>query len=178
MSFFDLSDGKSAKDTGTSFESGGGDFPVIPDNTDVVAVCDSAAWGESMGNRVIKLRWGVMKPTEYENRKVFQNLKVFDPDPKKADKAKRMLAAIDANAGGKLLALNHEPTDEDLELALTNRFMLLKLKVFTPKGDDGKPDAEKSMNWVAAVSPKDGAPTKAKPAAKKAPAPDPDDIDF
>ena len=48
-----------------------------------------------------------MKPDEFAKRVIFQKVKVFgtsrDKDPQAtADKAKRMLAAVDQNAGGKL----------------------------------------------------------------------------
>jgi len=67
-----------------------------------------------------------------------------------------MLVAIDANAKGKLVELGREPTDEDLETALVNRPMLLKLGVW-------EMDGGKSGNWVKAVSPKETAPSKPAP---------------
>lgn len=153
--FFDLSDGKSAVDTGGDFSL---DNPMepLPDGTDVVAICEQAKWDESefVTGKFINLRWSVLKPGEYENRKIFQKLKVNDP--KAGDKAKRMLVAIDANAKGQLVTLGREPTDEDLEKALLNRPMVLKLGVWEMEGG-------KSGNWVKAVSPKSSAPTKPTP---------------
>ena len=52
-----------------------------------------------------------------------------DKDPKAtADKAKRMLAAIDANAGGKLNASARKPEDQDLMMALAGKIMAIKLR--------------------------------------------------
>jgi len=83
-----------------------------------------------------------------------------------------MLAAIDANAGGKLSKVPRRPSDDDLALALTNRPMIIKCMVWE-MGDN-------SGNWIAAVSPKSKGVSvaDAKPMAKKpAPVPDVDDDD-
>lgn len=156
--FFDLSDGKSAATGEKEFSN---QIEPIPDKTDVEVICEAAKWGEWEGTRNIKLTWGVLKPSEYSNRKVFQTLNIFHADAKKADKAKRMLAAIDANAKGMLASLNKEPTDDDLERALVNRPpMLLKLGVYNER------------NYVMAVSPR-GSSAPSKPAPKTD-----DDIDI
>ena len=64
-----------------------------------------------------------------------------------------MLAAIDKNAGGKLLETEKEPNDRTLMLLL-NKPMLIKIMVWEMN--------EKSGNWVASVSPRDtGSPTSA-----------------
>jgi len=121
-----------------------------------------------------------MEPAEYANRKVFQKLWVTDDDPnakdaekaaKKRDKAKKMLAAIDANCGGKLAKTARKPTDDDLALALTNRPMTIKCMVWEMKGSDGTMN---SGNWIAAVGAKskgvDVKAAKPSPARKAAPA--------
>ena len=146
--FFSLSDGTSAANTTGSAELSTDILPIA-ENTNVMAVCDQAKWDEYDNTEYISLRWSILKPGEYENRKIFQKVKVFDE--KSADKHKKMLAAIDMNAGGKLVALGRAPTDEDLEVALTNRIMTLKLGEWEINGKQG--------NWVKAVSPKDSAPT-------------------
>src|SRR5690606_38171870 len=94
-------------------------------------------------------------------RVVFQKLWVKDPEPnalkkgaekadQKRDKALRMLAAIDANAGGKLARKGTEPSDDELMLALANKPMVITVKTWEMDTKDGK----KEGNWVAAVSPK------------------------
>ncbi len=153
MSFWNLSD-NSAVDTTGEFETGGGNIEPIPANTDVLAVCDEAKWDEYGDDRYISLRWAVMKPTDYKNRKVFQKIRVMNKDPAKADKAKRMLAAIDANAGGKLVAGGEEPTDENLTKCLTNKPMVLRLQVWELETEQGE---KKSGNWVSRVAPKSDA---------------------
>ena len=88
-----------------------------------------------------------------------------------------MLAAIDANAGGKLAASGAEPTDLSLQTSLTAKPMVLKLGVWDIDGKTG--------NWVQEVSkhqPKPGTAAPA-PAPKPQPAPKPapvamdDDLD-
>ena len=165
MSFWNLSDNKSV-DTSGEFETGGGNIEPIPSNTDVLAVCDEAKWDERGDDRYISLRWTVMKPADYKNRKVFQKIRVLDSDPAKADKAKRMLAAIDANAGGKLVAAGEEPTDENLTKCLTNKPMVLRLQVWELETEQGE---VKTGNWVSRVAPKSG-PSKEAPAKQEAPA--------
>lgn len=142
--FWTLSDGKKAEQT-DKFDAGAMD--ILPDNTDVLAVIEEAGWksGYEGAPDVINLRWSVLKPEALKNRKVFQKLKVNEDDPKVSDKAKKMLMAIDTNAGGKLAKLDHEPEDHELMMALMNKPMVLKIKVWKMEGKEG--------NWVAAVSP-------------------------
>ncbi len=152
--FWETSDGESLGNE-KEFDGGGGGFELIPDGSSVLAMPDEAAWDETKnGDRFIKIRWNVVKPEEFANRKVFQKLWVLDDDPnakdpaKKRDKAKRMLAAIDANAGGKLAAKGRMPTDDDLALALINKPMVIRVHEY--EGQNGG----NGGNWVAAVSSK------------------------
>lgn len=149
MGFWNTSDNQGLPSNG-EFETGGGDITPIPANTAVLAAPDEAKWDEHKGDRYINLRWVVLAPAEYKNRKVFQKIRVNASDLKKRDKAIRMLAAIDSNAGGKLMATGREPSDGELISALANRQMVLKLQVWETD------DKTKSGNWVAAVSPKKG----------------------
>lgn len=165
--FWQLSDGKVAEQT-DKFDAGGGD--VLPDNTDVLALIDEAGWkaGYEGAHDVIQLRWTVHKPDQFKGRKIFQKLKVNDPESKTSDKAKRMLMAIDTNAGGKLAQHPGEPNDSELMSALMNKPMVLKIKVWEIN--------EKKGNWVAAVSPykrtaAQAAPAPVEPAPQVAPAP-------
>lgn len=165
--FFKTSDGEDLtqnQPTG-EFDGGGGDFDPIPAKTQVLAAPDEAKWDckqtETGMDEFISVRWVIYKPDQYKGRKIFQKIRVLDPEPKKVDKAKRMLTAIDANAGGTLVKLGRKPTDADLAKALINKFMMLMLQVWKSNDKDGNPI---TGNWVSAVAPKgDGKPT---PAAK------------
>lgn len=176
MSFWDLSDGSNAAETGAEYEiPGGGNLDPIPADSSVLAMIDEAKWDDRNDASYISLRWTVLAPDEYKNRKIFQKLWVTDDDPqakdadkaaKKRDKARRMLAAIDANAGGKLARTGAAPTDESLSMALTNHPMIIKLMVWSMP-DREQPGETISGNWVTAVAPKskgvDVKPAKPKP---------------
>ena len=176
MSFFTLSTGQQVASNGT-MEMGGGDIPPIPANTNVLAAIDEAKWDEYDGNRFISFRWNVLQPSEYANRKIFQKVQVMNTDPNKRDKAIAMLAAIDANAGGKIVAAGREPTDQDLLLNLANRPMVLNLQVWEIKEDRATkqplPESEwKRGNWVSKVAPRSngGQQAQAQPQAAQTPA--------
>ena len=176
MSFWDLSTGDSAKDTGTEYEIPGGNMAPIPEGSSVLAAPDEVKWAEDKNNnRYISLRWSVLGPEEYKNRKVFHKLWVTDLDPSakdeakgiaKRDKARKMLAAIDANAGGRLSKIDRVPTDDDLALALSNRPMITTLQVWQVQ--DRQTGGTVEGNWVCAVNPKskgvDIKPATVKPA--------------
>ena len=114
MSFWDLSTGETAANTGTEYEVPSGNIEPIPAGSSVLAMIDEIKWDRKLsGEEFIAARWTVLAPEEYKNRKVFHKLWVTDADPgakdetaakNKRDKARKMLAAIDANAGGKLTA--------------------------------------------------------------------------
>lgn len=175
MSFWQTSDGtnaaQQAQADGGKFEMGGGDLAPIPEDTSVLAIAEEATNKEYEGNRYINVKWRISKPAEYANRVIFQKLHIFDPA--KADKAKKMLAAIASNAGGGLFTAmeqRNESAPSDMSLAqLCNRPMVLKLGVWELD------DKSKSGNWVKAVAPaKAGtAAPVAPPAPKPAPAPAP-----
>jgi len=147
MSFWNLSDDTEKLDTSGSFESGGGSFDPIPEGTQVIAMASEAKWDSYEGDEYISLRWDVIDG-EHKGRIVFQKIRVKDDDSKKRDKAIRMLAAIDSNAGGALMKLGTEPNDMDLANSLTNKPMALKLGVWEFN--------DKKGNWVMAVSPTSG----------------------
>lgn len=157
--------------TGT-VETGGGDMTPIPAKTQVKAAIDEAKWDAYEGDEYISLRWTVLAPAEFKNRKIFQKVRVNDPA--KAEKAKKMLGAIAVNAGGGLLKTSGEPTDSDLQKHLLNKPMALLLQVWKITPDDG--GEEMTGNWISSVSPLK---------AKAAPPPpvvddglDDEDIDF
>jgi hypothetical protein len=185
MSFWDLSDGGSAADTGTEYEIPSGNLDPIPDGSSVLAMIDEAKWDEKDNAQYISLRWSVLSPDEYKSRKIFQKLWVTDDDPmakdaskaaKKRDKALRMLAAIDSNAGGKLTPKGSAPTDNDLTACLCNKPMIIKCMIWS-LDDRDRPGEKIEGNWIAAVAPKakgiDVKPAKPRPAqsaASQAPA--------
>jgi len=140
--FWDM-EGEKLNTTG-AYRLGGDGFKLIPDNTNCIALIDKAEWQEYQGNEYINVKWLVTSPEEYKGRVVFQKLKVFDEDAKRARKAKHMLAAIDVNAGGKLSKLKTAPSPIQLH-SLNNAKMMIK--VFVWEIDD------KSGNWVGGVSP-------------------------
>src|SRR5690606_41282151 len=127
MSFWKTSDGKEVE-RNTEFDSGGG-FEVIPEGTKLLALIDEAGWKSGFEGEPdhIQIRWTVLAPEGFKNRKIFQKVRVLDTDPSKADKAKRMLAAIDANAGGKLATIDREPEDNELMGALMNKSMVIQI---------------------------------------------------
>lgn len=161
-SFWNLSTGEDLSSTASGeFDAGGGRMEIIPDNTSVLAMIDEAKWDRTQNNeRYISLRWTILAPEEFKNRKLFQKLWVADakpgtkPDKVEAtrDKAKRMFTAIDFNAGNKHLEKRIDPTDESMTMYLTNRPMVVKVMVW--EMPDRMTGAMVQGNWVGAVSPK------------------------
>jgi hypothetical protein len=166
MSFWDLSDGGSAnEDAQKEYEVPGGNMDPIPNNSDCLAHIKAAKWASKRdaNERYIEIQWQVEKPEEYLNRVVFQKLWVDDLDPmaksqdkakEKRDKARRMLATIDANAKGKLMQSGEAPTDDSLALALVDARMVVKVMLW--EMNDSQNYGEKIRgNWVSAIKPKD-----------------------
>lgn len=156
MGFWNLSDGK-AVESKSEFELGGG-FEVIPDGSRVLAAVEECKDDQWEGERFFNLKWRILDG-EYKNRIIFQKLKVFSSKEKQRDNAITMLAAIDANAGGKLMASGKEPTDFAIASALANRPMILLLRVWESE------DKQKTGNYVAGVFGRQQ--TKASPAPKQ-----------
>lgn len=155
--FWNLSDGDNAAKTGTEYEIPGGNMDPIPAGSSVLAMVDEAKWATTQNDaeEYVSLRWTVLAPEEFKNRKVFQKLWVTDHDPNakdtakaiaKTDKARKMLAAVDANAGGKLTAKDAKPSSDDLAMALMDKPMVITLGLWEMAGNSG--------NWVMAVAPK------------------------
>ena len=159
MSFWNTSDGQSAQNNDGKFEMGGDALAPIPDGTSVLAIAEEATNKEYQGDEYINIKWRVSKPVEYANRVIFQKVRAYDKDQQKADKAKRMLAAIASNAGGGLfnsMQQRGEDRPSDISLAqICNRPMVLKMGVWELD------DKSKSGNWVQAVSPAKNQPAPA-----------------
>lgn len=147
MSFLKTSDGTAITDD-KEFSKGGGAMEPIPAKTQLKAMIDEAKWAdiEKTGEAYISLRWTVLDGT-YKNRKIFQKVRVNNVDAKKRDKDMRMLAAIDANAGGMLRGIESEPSDLELMKALCNKMMAIIVQVWNDEAGNPK------GNWVSAVSP-------------------------
>lgn len=164
MSFWDLSDDtKANENTKTEYEVPGGNMEPIPNNSDVLAEIVGVKWdsGKDKDERYISIQWKVSAPQAVKNRVVFQKLWVDDLDPsaktedkarEKRDKARRMLATIDANAKGRLMQSNDAPTDDSLALALQGAEMVIKCMVWSI--DDSSTGDTITGNWVSAVKPK------------------------
>jgi hypothetical protein len=177
--FWNTSDGELATQTTGTYEAPTGNSDPIPDGSSVKAVIGSAQWKSPRDNdsvEYVELEWSVVEPAEYVNRKVWTKLWIDDLDPsasekdeakaiKKRDSHKRMLAAIDANAGGKLAKRGVRPTDSDLALALMQRPMIIKVKEWAIGDAKG--------NWVCAVSSAKGGAVNIAEAAPKKAAPKP-----
>jgi hypothetical protein len=160
-----LSDGTTVKGAEKEYETpkGNGGFTLFPDNTSVKAAIDEAKWTKDLNNlERLNLRWSIIAPEEYANRKVFQNLWIKDLEPNervrseekalaKRDRQRMMFAAIDANAGGKIVELltdGVEIKDEHLMTHLTNKPMVIRIDLMEPR------DGGKARNYVAKISPK------------------------
>lgn len=148
MTFWQTSDNTTVQAAATA-EMGGGNIEPIPSGTQLKACIDEIKWDTYQNDRYISARWTVLDG-EFKNRKIFHKIRVEDTDSKKRDKALRMLAAIDTNAGGKLMASQATPDDGALASALCMRPMAIKVQVWIINDD---PNDIKKGNWVQAVSP-------------------------
>lgn len=175
MGLFNLSDGSKAGGE-TEYDASEGFGVPLPDNTEVLAACTQIEWDEYEGEEQIRTVWTMVMPAEYKDRKQFHNFRINHDDERKADKAKKMLAAIDAAHGGKLAALDRLPTDEELGRALISKLMVLKVGYYDMRDQGGR-----EGNYIKAVSPRKAGTiaeeTVKKATAKKA-APVDDDIPF
>jgi hypothetical protein len=162
MSFWQTSEGKSATTEATGKFEASASYELIPDGTTALAIITKPSIEQYNGDEYINVEWTIAKPEAYKNRKVFQKVRVWDSNPKKADKAKAMLANIDKNAGGKLAKLDKDPTNESLAV-LTGKTMLIKILIWSI--DD------KTGNYIGAVSP------RTTEEAAPAPTPKPVEID-
>ena len=120
----------------------------IPDGTVAPALIEECKW-ESYTDQVtgieatfIKATWSIVDG-EYQNRKVFQKIKVMDEKQSTKERALQMLAAIDANAGGKVMAAGCMPDDMLLSMSLCNVPMNITISVWEMNG--------KSGNYITAV---------------------------
>jgi hypothetical protein len=160
-----------------SFESkGGDDFEVIPAKTRALAEIESVtieSYKDAAEIEYINIQWTLMKPEIYQNRRIFQKIRIMGDDPTqksyKEDKqeekirnAKMMLAAIDKICtGGKLFGLKRMPTEEELQRYLIGKTAEIYLMVYKIGELEG--------NWVHSVfAPSGNVSAPSKTATKKA----------
>lgn len=156
MSYFKLSTGENAVTDG-DFKTGNDGFALIPKGQVVKAAITSLKWDQYQDNpEVLALEWVIAKPDQYRNRKLFQKIKLNDPDSSKRDTAVRMFSAIYANAGGDISKFTSKPTEQQMIGDLANKFMLLELGIWELD------DKSKSGNFVSRVSPNNNADQAAK----------------
>lgn len=151
---------------------GGGGLLPIPENTQVKIGIAEAKWETSdREGTFISLKHQVTAPACYKGRIIFQklhvnpvdgseNLKMNDEQrQKKKSKALKMLAVIDTNSGGKLLASPERPTDQKLQACLVGKTMMMMLGEYEFDTKDGQripnPVDYLRGNWVKKVAPKD-----------------------
>lgn len=171
MSFFNTSDNAPIQAQG-NFDLGGGDFEPIPNNTQLYAMIDEAKWDSYEGDEYISLRWAVLDG-EFKGRKIFQKVRVKDLNSNKADKAKKMLVAIDFNAGGGLMRAGVEPDDMSLMTNLVNKPMHIAVAVW----EMGEGADKRTGNWIKSVAGRNKPATQQQTHQQSAPKYD-DDIGF
>jgi len=176
-SFWDLSDDTSASDKPqTEYEIPGGFSEPIPNNSDCLSIIKAVKWASKKDaqEKYVEIQWQVIEPREYTNRTVFQKLWVADLDPsakseakgkEKRDKARKMLATIDTNAKGKLLASSDEPTDDSLAMALVDARCVIKVMLW--EIDDRSTGETIRGNWVSAVKGRDAETSTGEPLPPK-----------
>ena len=138
-----------------SFDSSAPVLSPIPAKEVVKAIIEESKWDNytpQASNDVpypetqtfIKNTWTVIEG-EYQGRKIINKVHVQDADPEKRKRALCMLAAMDANAGGKIMASGAVPDDMMLGISLCNVPMLITVEVYTTNNG-------KEGNWVSAVA--------------------------
>lgn len=146
MSFWNTSNAQPIQ-AAESFEAQT-DLKPIPTGTLLRSIITEAKWDTYNDDEYISIRWDVIDG-EYKGRVIFQKIRVMDQDPKKSDKAKQMLAAIDMNAGGQLMSSGEKPTDVGMMTNLCNKPILIRVRVWSI--EDENTGETKTGNWVDAV---------------------------
>lgn len=127
---------------------------VIPAKTVLKSIIEESKWEtytpeptaedpQPQTQTFIKNTWSVLEG-DYQGRKVFQKLHVQDESQDKAQRALQMLAAIDANAGGKIMASGAMPDDMMLSVSLSNVPMNITVDVWEIGNNSG--------NYITAVN--------------------------
>lgn len=149
----------------TSFDSAN-NFENIPDGTVLPAAPIEAANAEYEGDEYINIKWQSVDG-DFKGRTVYMKLRVYDSNPKKRDRALRLLSAIDKNAGNPLAGVTGKPTDQDLS-KLCGKPMDIRTRIWNIDGKTG--------NWVEAIGKLGELSGKAPAPAKKAGAAKPSSV--
>lgn len=172
--------------TGEYVVESGGDFPVIPHGTRVACFIDEAktdkkqAWDKGVQNAdeedCIKLRFEITEPDDYARQKLFKTFWTETGGDEKLKRDKKLFMNIDKNAGGHLMKLKRDATDEDLQRHLVGKQMMIIVGLMDNKKD-------KPVNYIMGVSAANGGVSKqstntAKAVPKKPIEPDDSDIPF
>jgi hypothetical protein len=155
MNLFTKSSGETIEPT-TSYENSGFQA-IIPDGTQLHANILEATWEEATqyANQLIKITWYIVEKGAYNGFLINQKLHLNDNKASKADKAKEMLATIDANCKGALMKLAQagklvEGDNMQLARALNGGSALLIVAEYEMDRDDG---TKMQGNWIRKVSP-------------------------
>lgn len=127
---------------------------VIPAGTILQAMIEEAKWDtyqppEGEMQTFIKITWTILDQGEYNGMKLFQKLQCMDE--KKKPRALQMLAAIDANSKGEIMAAGVMPQDMQLSIGLVNARMNVKLATWGKK-DPSTGVEVPAGNWISSVS--------------------------
>lgn len=185
MGFFSTLDGKDVRQNASGSYETANNNDVIPKDTRVKAVIDEIEWSavpdesdNDAGVAYINVRYSILAPEEFKNRKIFQKLfvsSVGKPSAKDAEKKRTndltLLAAINVNSNGQPLNnCTSAPTDAELS-SLIGTILLLQLDVWEI--------GDRKGNWIrslegatatkATVYGKLASKPSAKPANKTAP---------
>jgi len=149
-----------SESTGEAETKGGNNFDPLPDGTRCLAHIENVEWGfydpEDENVPYVKATWNIEKPSDYENRKIFHDIKLYGENPKgqsynpekqeaKMETARTMFWAIDKNCGGKLAALKRRPTNGDLQKYLIAKPMYVTVGLWEI--------GDKKGNWVRKIEP-------------------------
>lgn len=143
MSWWTTSTGESAVSNETNFvDENKGFGEPIPEGSYVLAMIDKAQWknARDSDSQSVNVQWTVLKPEQFANRKVWQNLWIRDAEPflaakgetqkaaERRDRDLKKLSVIDNNARKKLRECPDYPDDTALA-TLNNAMMVISLGV-------------------------------------------------
>ena len=160
-----LSDGSIIETAAQEYTAEGGSEP-IPEGTHLIAYIDEAKWDNKTHSgtehKYVSLRWRVQAPEKYKNRVVFQKLWIVGSDPSKTDEAKakksvdnarRQFSVIDGLCGGRLIKARRTPTDYEMQEALCNNPMGIRVGVWIMSAEDDFGNAKTiEGNWVQQIA--------------------------
>ena len=165
MNYFETTDGTIIAKSNT-FENSGL-AKVIPNNTQLLCCIAGAEWVEQSflrsGEEIprhIKIQLHIIQPGEFKDELKDHKLHVDALDSKKADKARKFLAAYDELAGGKLRSLKNPVQIEDSKILhralagveLIATFGLIEGSEYTTS--EGEVRKGRDNNWVMKIAPK------------------------